>query len=154
MGLRDATGFESAVARLAAQQDARATPILAWAETGPHYLFALIAPRRLAPGRPKRWLAWALAPAVATYRQYGLSACLDEGISLHGAQIAAASVREIGECVVIASSFLARFPTWSGPMPSRELEDAFRLRLEAQHGWEFDHAWLAEPSRPASSTAA
>ena len=29
--------------------------------------------------------------------------------------------------------------------PSLELEQAFRLRLEAQHGWQFEHSW---PTRP------
>jgi hypothetical protein len=31
-------------------------------------------------------------------------------------------------------------------MPSEALEVAFRLRLEAQHGWEFDHSWLGAKS--------
>jgi hypothetical protein len=34
-----------------------------------------------------------------------------------------------------------RFPGSCVPTPSRELEEAFRLRLEAQHGWQFDHSW-------------
>jgi len=32
-------------------------------------------------------------------------------------------------------------------VPSRDLEDAFRVRLEAQHGWQFDHSWPTEPER-------
>jgi hypothetical protein len=56
-------------------------------------------------------------------------------------------VREIGTCVVVASSFLRRFPEQCVSMPSSALEDAFRLRLEAQHGWRFDHSWLTEPER-------
>ena len=145
LGRLDQIGFEEAVQRIAAVQGAGATPILAWAETGASYLFALIAPRRLAPGRAKRWLAWGLAPAAATYRQFGVRATLEEGgIGLHGATIARAAAREIGESVVVSSSFLARFPAKCVPTPSRELEDAFRLRMEAQHGWEFDHSWLTE----------
>jgi hypothetical protein len=42
---------------------------------------------------------------------------------------------------VIASSFLMRFPGSCVATPSFELEQAFRLRLEAQHGWSFDSSW-------------
>jgi hypothetical protein len=139
LGRLDLIGFEEAVAHLAGAQQSGAAPILAWAEREGEFLFALIAPRKYAPGRARRWLAWALAPAVATYRQYGMPAYLEgESIALHGATIANATVRSIGECAVIASSFLARWP-------SRELEDVFRLRLEAQHGWQFDHSWPSAP---------
>ena len=80
----------------------------------------------------------AAAPAAATYRQFGLPAYLEgEALWLHGRKIADGAVSAIGECAVIASSFLARFPP-------RELEQAFRLRLEAQHGWQFDTSWPSE----------
>lgn len=145
LGALDPIGFEENVARLATAQGERSAPILAWAESGPQYLFALIAPRRHAPGRAWRWLAWAIAPAVATYRQFGLRAYLDgDAIALHGETIGRASSRAIGECAVIVCSFLGRFPSQCVATPSRELEDAFRLRLEAQHGWEFDHSWPTE----------
>jgi hypothetical protein len=146
MGELDAIAFDEGVLRLAAAQAEGAAPILAWAEGGPRYLFALIAPRKHAPGRSQRWLAWALAPAVATYRQFGLRAYLDrDAIALHGETIGRASARAVGECAVIVSSFLARFPAKCVATPSSELEQAFRLRLEAQHGWEFDHSWPTEP---------
>ena len=138
LGRLDLIGFEEAIAHLAGAQRAGAAPILAWAERETDFLFALIAPRKYAPGRVHRWLAWALAPAVATYRQYGVPAYFEGGsIALHGASIAHATARSIGECAVVASSFLARWP-------SRDLEDVFRLRLEAQHGWQFDHSWPSE----------
>jgi hypothetical protein len=128
-------GFDAAVTRLAVAQRADAAPILAWARAGEHYLFALIAPRRLAPGRATRWLPWGVAPAIAAYRQTGLRAYLDGGgIWLQGEQVAAVTVREIHECVVVDSNFPTR-------LPSAEMEDTFRLRLEAQHGWQFDHSW-------------
>jgi len=93
-------------------------------------------------------MSWALAPAVATYRQFGLAAYLqDEAMWLHGRRIAASSVRAIGECAVVASSFLLQFPAKCVAVPSRDLEDAFRVRLEAQHGWQFDHSWPTEPER-------
>jgi hypothetical protein len=105
--------FEELYSRLAAAQAKSAAPALLWTQAQTQYLFALIAPRRLAPGRVSRWISWALAPAVATYRQFGLAAYLqDEAMWLHGRRIAASSVR-----------------------------------LEAQHGWQFDHSWPTEPER-------
>ena len=142
LGSLSGEAFDAACAQLAAAQSAKARPILAWAQAESRFLFAVIAPRIRAPGRSDRWLSWGLAPAVATYRQFGLRACLDEaGILLHGERIAEASACEIGECVLVRSSFLACFPDSRRPMRSAPLEEAFRLRLEAQHGWQFDHSW-------------
>jgi len=130
--------FDSACARLAQAQAGGAAPIVAWAQGDARHLFALVAPLKYAPGRRKRWFSWAAAPAAATYRQFGLPAYLEgEALWLHGRKIADGAVSAIGECAVIASSFLARFPP-------RELEQAFRLRLEAQHGWQFDTSWPSE----------
>jgi hypothetical protein len=147
LGAIEPLDFDSLCARLAAEQTHSASPVLLWAQADAHYLFALIAPRRLAPGRVTRWLSWGLAPAVATYRQFGLAAYLEgEAIWLHGQRIAASTAQSIGDCAVVASSFLLRFPSACAPTPSRELEEAFRLRLEAQHGWQFDTSWLgAQP---------
>jgi hypothetical protein len=140
--------FEGLYSRLAAAQAKSAAPALLWAQAQTQYLFALIAPRRLAPGRVTRWISWALAPAVATYRQFGLAAYLqDEAMWLHGRRLAGSQMRAIGECAVVASSFLAQFPANCVVVPSRDLEDAFRVRLEAQHGWQFDHSWPTEPER-------
>ncbi|HYG54671.1 MAG TPA: hypothetical protein VD965_05195 [Burkholderiales bacterium] len=145
LGKMESFEFRDAATRLAAAQRHNAPPALLWAETEDGYSFALVAPRRLLPGRTTRWLSWALAPAIAAYRQFGLRAYLeDEAIWLHGRRIAAGTLEEVGECVVIASSFLAQFPAKCVPTPSRELEEAFRLRLEAQHGWQFDHSWPTE----------
>jgi lipoate-protein ligase A len=151
------------------------------------YVFVLIAPRRLAPGRPARWFSWALAPAVATYRQFGLPAYLNEqDIWLHGRKIAGSGAATIGECAVVASSFLLRFPadafaeSVAGPSrdfrswlrdglslamtewadhgavpPERDLEEAFRARIGAQHGWSFENSWpsAAEQGRIAEARA-
>ena len=144
--------FDSAYASLAAMQPRGAAPILLWGEEAARYLFALIAPLKFAPGRKDRWLSWGLASAVATYRQFGVPAYLDGEIFLHGRDIAASKVMPIGECAVIASSFLMRFPESCVATPSFELEQAFRLRLEAQHGWCFDSSWPSE--REAVSLAA
>jgi hypothetical protein len=32
-------------------------------------------------------------------------------------------------------------------VPARDLEQAFRLRLEAQHGWQFDTSWPSRAER-------
>jgi hypothetical protein len=133
--------FDAAYAALAAAQPRHAPPVLLWAEEAARYPFALVAPRKFAPGRVKRWLAWGLAAAVATYRQFGVPAYLDGELCLHGRDIAQSRVATLGECAVIASSFLMRFPGSCVATPSAELEHAFRLRLQAQHGWEFDHSW-------------
>ena len=133
--------FDAAYTALAHLQPANAAPILLWSEEAARYPFALIAPRRLAPGREARWLSWGLAAAVATYRQFDVPAYLDGEIYLHGRDIAQSRVSVLGECVVIASSFLMRFPGRCVATPSFELEHAFRLRLEAQHGWSFEFSW-------------
>jgi len=147
LGAIEPLDFDSLYARLAAAHLHDAAPVLLWAQTPTQYLFALIAPRKLAPGRVARWFSWGLAPAVATYRQFGLAAYLeDQAIWLHGRRIAESTVQAVGECAVVASSFLLRFPAAWAATPSRELEEAFRLRLEAQHGWQFDTSWLgAQP---------
>jgi hypothetical protein len=133
--------FELACARLAHAQSRAALPILAWAQDE-SFLFALVASLKVAPGRATRWLSWALAPAVATYRQFGVPAYLDGGaVWLHGRRIAEGAVRTIGECLMVTSSFPCQFPLQCVATPSAALEHAFRLRLEAQHGWQFDHSW-------------
>src|SRR5574341_1036584 len=88
---------------LAVAQARDAEPIVLWAQAraylfdGRQHAFALIAPRRLAPGRPARWCAWALAPAIATYREYGLHAYLEgTDVWLHGRKIASCSAAAIG----------------------------------------------------------
>jgi hypothetical protein len=133
--------FDAAHEALAGAQPRGAAPILLWAEEAARYPFALIAPLKFAPGRRHRWLSWGLASAVAAYRQFGVPAYIDGDIRLHGRDIAASRVALVGECAVIASSFLMRFPGSCVATPSLELEHAFRVRLEAQHGWSFDSSW-------------
>ena len=52
-----------------------------------------------------------------------------------------------------ASTFLARFPDKCVATPSALVEEAFRARLEAQHGWQFDHSWPAPHERVEHATA-
>ena len=145
--------FDEACARLASAQRVcaprQASPILLWGEGDGEYPFALIVPLRLAPGRQQRWRAWGLAPAVAAYRQFGVPAYFDDALDggdiwLHGRRISRSVAAVLGECVVLAASFLMQFPGKCVATPSRELEQAFRLRLEAQHGWQFEHSWPTE----------
>jgi hypothetical protein len=144
--------FQAACAQLAQAQAGGAAPILAWAQGQDvvqvalrRHLFALIAPFKYAPGRRARWFSWAAASAAATYRQFGLPAYVEgEALWLHGRKIADGAVGSIGECALIASSFLARFPAQCVATPAPDLEQAFRLRLEAQHGWQFDTSWPSE----------
>ena len=141
LGALSQSEFDRACSSLAAVQARSAPPIVLWAEEAARYPFALIAPLKYVPGRRDRWLSWGLASAVATYRQFGVPAYLDGEIFLHGRDIAKSHVAALGECAVIASSFLMRFPGSCVATPSFELEQAFRLRLEAQHGWTFDFSW-------------
>jgi hypothetical protein len=140
--------FDTACTALAAAQSRVAAPVLLWSaqvtDDAARYPFALIAPLKFAPGRRERWLSWGLAAAVATYRQFDVPAYLDGEVYLHGRDIAQSRVALLGECALITSSFLMRFPGRCVATPSSELEQAFRLRLEAQHGWEFDHSWPTE----------
>ena len=144
--------FESACLRLAESQAACAAPILAWAlgqdavpVASRRHRFALIAPFKYVPGRRERWFSWVAAPAAATYRLFGLPAYVEsQALWLHGHKIADGAVSNAGVCAVIASSFLAQFPGQCVAAPVRELEQAFRLRLEAQHGWQFDTSWPTE----------
>jgi hypothetical protein len=136
--------FDATYAAIAAVQGQRAAPVLLWAEEAARYPFALIAPLKFAPGRSQRWLSWGLAAAAATYRQFGVPAYLDGELYLHGRDIAQSRALALGDCAVIASSFLMRFPGSCVATPSFELEQAFRLRLEAQHGWQFDTSWPTE----------
>lgn len=123
-------------AALAAAQPAAADPILLWLRTAGGCAFALIAPRRLAPGRAWRWLAWGAMPAVATFRGFGLPAYLEgDAIWLHGRRAARFSAACVGECALIEGSFPASLAA------EPDLEVVFRERIEAQHGWQFDTAW-------------
>jgi hypothetical protein len=153
-GPAGALDFDSACGGLALAQPKNASPILLWGEADTSYPFALIAPRRLAPGKAVRWLSWGLAPAVAAYRQFDVPAYFNDGdLWLHGRRISTGLVESIGECVVVASSFIKQFPAKCVATPSSMLEQAFRLRLEAQHGWEFEHSWPSAAEMPACAVA-
>src|SRR5260221_13261942 len=134
--------FDAACAGLAAAQAKSAPPILLWGEGASSYPFALIVPRRLAPGKRLRWPSWGLAPAVAAYRQFGVPTYLNDGdLWLHGRRIADGVVEAVGERVILESSFLKQLPAKFGATPFPQPELAFRLRIAAQHGWHCQHSW-------------
>ena len=75
------------------------------------YCFVLIAPLDHAPARPAEWFEWGLAPAIATYRRFGLAVeRRSQDLWLHGRKIAGSGAATIGRCAIVASSFLLRFP--------------------------------------------
>lgn len=159
-------GLHAACIGLSASQTERAAPIVLWARASApasgdlfnveedHFTFALLAPLRFAPGRRSRWRAWGLAPALATYRQFGVRAYLDEGaLCLNGRRIGSSGAQAIGGCAVVASSFLPQLPAARLEWVERDLEAVFRERIEAQHGWEFENSWPSEIERAAIADA-
>ncbi len=158
--------LHAACAGLALAQGSRAAPIVFWARANApvlgepcdieehHFAFALIAPLRLAPGRRSRWRAWALAPALAAYRHFGVHAYLDDNaIFLTGRRIAACGARQIGDCALVVSSFLPKPPGALAAWVERDLEATLRARIEAQHGWEFENSWPSKTERAAIADA-
>jgi len=128
-----------------------------WAEPG-EFAFALLVPRRCAPGRRDRWLAWGLSPVVAALRRFGAHAYLDgDAICLHGMRIGGGCAQEIEGCAVILGVFPAEPPhsgergrlleidPWLAALNregrARQVLAAFRSALEVQHGWQFDTDW-------------
>lgn len=82
-----------------------------WAGSCSARSIARIAPLKFAPPRPAEWFEWGLAPAIATYRAFGLEiARCKEDLWLDERKIAGSSAATIEKCAVLASSFLLRFP--------------------------------------------
>ncbi len=140
LGPVDAQEFHAACAGLADSQSRAAAPIVVWAcarsvldgfvpQDEREYLYAVIAPARLAPGRAARWVAWALSPAVAAYRDFGLRAYLSGvDICLHGRRIGGGQAELIGDCAVIPSNLLASFDG-SAPPVITDRASEFRVWL-------------------------
>jgi len=163
-GSTEPRALRATIAGLAFAQGARAAPILLWARTGSavdcewlradegRHAFALIAPLRFAPGRASRRAAWAMSPAIATYRQLGVRAYANGyDIWLNGHRIARSAAIALGECLVATGSFLPGLP--GAGFEEQVLEAVFRARLEAQLGWQFDTSWPGEAERAAIADA-
>jgi len=73
--------------------------------------YAIVVPLALAPLCHEDWYGWALAPAIATFRAFGLEVeRRAEDLWLAHRKIAGSGAATIGRCAVVASSFLLRFP--------------------------------------------
>ena len=148
-------------------------PIVLWSrfsvpqEADASFGFAFIVPVHLAPGKTVRWAAWALSPAVATYREFGLRAYLDGAdIRVQGCELGSGRAERVNGCAVITAKLrtclrddasLARgaeFHAWlreglglartqwnQEALPERAFETALRARIEAQHEWQFENSW-------------
>jgi hypothetical protein len=148
-------GLRATITGFALAQSARAAPAVFWArDEDDDFSYALAVPLSLAPGRAKRWCPWALAPSIATYRQFGERAYLDgDSICLAGRKISAAEAAAVGGWAVMACRFLARPPSVTAFWTEANVEEAFRGRIEAQHGWQFDHSWPSTAERAAMGGA-
>jgi lipoate-protein ligase A len=118
--------------------------------------YALVAPLGLAPRRHEDWYAWALAPAIATFRAFGLEVeRRTEDLWLAERKIAGSGAATIGGCAVVASSFMLRFPSdrfaASIAAPSRAFRAALRGALGAAMT---DWAMHATPPGDAAIAAA
>jgi hypothetical protein len=149
------TSLGAAVGGFAQAQPARGAPAVFWArddEGG--FAYAFVVPLKLVPGRPWRWRAWALGPAIATYRQFGERAYLDgDDLWLSGRRISASTAATAGDCAIVVSGFPSRPSGALVACVERDLEAAFRARIEAQHGWEFENSWPSETERLAIADA-
>jgi len=136
-------------------QDCRAAPAVLWArEPDAGFAFGLVVPLKFLPGRAWRWREWALAPAIATYRLFGERAYLDGGaLCLGGAPLAGCEIATFEHCVLFGSGFLPQLSRPQTGWNERGLEAAFRGRLEAQHGWQFDNGWPTAAERAAIAAA-
>jgi lipoate-protein ligase A len=93
--------------------------------------YALVAPLGLAPPRHEDWYAWALAPAIATFRSFGLDVeRRAEDLWLAGRKIAGSGAATIGRCAVVASSFLLKFPREHFAASVASPDPAFRAALD------------------------
>lgn len=138
--------MRAACAGFARAQGADAAPAVLWARLGEgRHTYGVVAPLKHVPGRSRRWRAWALAPLVAAYRRLGLSAYHDaDRICLSGQPITDVDAAQVGACAVIVADFTA----WGA-----DFIDGLRQRIEAQHGWQFDHSWLSAEERAALAAA-
>jgi len=104
-----------------------------WVDRG-QVSYALVAPLDLAPRRPQDWYAWALGPALQTFRRFGLAVTRrGEDLWLDGRKIAGSGAATIGRAAVVASSFLLRFPARrfadTVATPSGEFREALHAAL-------------------------
>lgn len=116
------------------------------------YCFVLIAPLALAPPRPADWYAWGLAPALATFRRFGLRvAPREQDIWLDGRKIAGSGAATLGRAAVLASSFLLHFPAARFARCIASPSPAFRRWLRAGLAQAMTD-WQSHQALPAPAT--
>jgi hypothetical protein len=120
---------------------------------------ALIAPLGCAPLRHADWYAWALAPAIATFRSFGLGVERHaEDLWLAGRKIAGSGAATIGRSAVVASSFLLQFPRArfaASVAPNLAYRAALRVALDtAMTDWASHAALPGEPALAGAFRAA
>lgn len=92
--------------------------------------YALIAPLDAVPLRHTAWYEWALAPAIETFRSFGLAVERHaEDLWLEGRKIAGSGAATIGRSAVFASSFLLRFPRARFARAIAAASEGFHARL-------------------------
>jgi len=92
--------------------------------------YALVAPLETAPRRHPEWYGWALAPAIDTFRAFGLEVERNaEDLWHDGRKIAGSGAATIGHSAVVASSFLLRFPRERFAHAIAAATPSFRARL-------------------------
>lgn len=93
---------------LSGVQARNAAPIVLWGAAREsaevRFGFVIVVPEHLAPGTRARWTAWALSPAVAAYRDFGVRAYLEgPDIAAQGQRIAFSQTDVVDGCVVISA---------------------------------------------------
>lgn len=97
--------------------------------------YAIVAPLADAPRRHEDWYAWALAPAIETFRSFGLAVDRHHAdLWLAGRKIAGSGAATIGRSAVVASSFLLRFPHGRFARCVASPSELFRVALRVALG--------------------
>ena len=164
IGVPETASLRTLCEGLAQTQARDADPIVIWGKTSAHlclcdgidevwvdegqHVFVLIVPLRLAPGRSRRWIAWALAPAIAACRVLGVRAYFEgRDLWVAGRRAAGAGCATIGACAVIVSSL--PHASAGGTSVAARLREA----IEAQFGWQFETSWPSTAERQAIGEA-
>jgi hypothetical protein len=157
----DADGFHAVCAGFSGSQQRAAPPVVLWTcaesaidglapEDEREYLFAIVAPATVAPGCASRWLAWALSPVVAAYRDFGLRAYFNGAdICLHGRRIGSGKAEPVGDFVLIVARVQASFDGNTQRDSARGSDPEFRAWLRDGLGlattlWRNDGASVTE----------
>lgn len=95
---------------------------------GDQLYFHFVVPRRLAPERAERLFPRFIEPVLRTYADLGIAAAYRplNDVQVDGRKLGASAAAEIGEAVVIASSFLFAFDRETMAMCLRVPSEAFR----------------------------